>query len=155
MTQLSPAPTAKVLFRVPDDERGADVETLWAYELGDDLYQLANTPFFAYGVSWEDVVSAPYDPDEEFPTFREVVSKSGNRTVRILFDIPVEEGNESSMVLLGLEERGCSCEGLDKTFIAVNIPPDIPLGDIALYLNDCDVEWEYADPTEEDLFEDQ
>ncbi len=35
-----------------------DVETLWASPLGNDLYRLENSPWYAYGVSWQDVVEA-------------------------------------------------------------------------------------------------
>ena len=40
-------PAAKVLFRVPNTEGGCDVETLWAYDLGNDHYCLDNSPFYA------------------------------------------------------------------------------------------------------------
>jgi hypothetical protein len=53
---MSSEPTAKVLFRVPDEEGGATVETLWATPVGDDQYKLDNSPFYAYGASWEDTV---------------------------------------------------------------------------------------------------
>lgn len=32
-----------------------DVETLWAKPVDVDQYQLDNSPFYAYGVSWQDV----------------------------------------------------------------------------------------------------
>ena len=81
-------PNAKVLFSVPDEDGGADIETLWAFNLGSDKYKLDNLPYFAYGVSWNDVILAPFDEDEQFPTFQKVVSKSGNRTIRLIFDTP-------------------------------------------------------------------
>ena len=95
-------PAAKVLFRVPNTEGGCDVETLWAYDLGNDHYCLDNSPFYAYSVSWQDIVYAPHDEDEGFATFQRVVTKSGNRTVRIIFSPRVEEGNESDLVVQGL-----------------------------------------------------
>ncbi len=57
-------PDAKVLFRVPNEDGTAEVETLWATSLGDDKYQIDNSPFWAYGVSWEDVVFAPFSEVE-------------------------------------------------------------------------------------------
>ena len=42
---------------------GKDVETLWAVPVGENLYRLDNSPFFAYRVSWEDVVHAEPDSD--------------------------------------------------------------------------------------------
>ena len=37
------------------------VETLWADRVGPDRYRLDNSPFWAYGVSWRDVVEAHMD----------------------------------------------------------------------------------------------
>jgi len=88
-------PNAKVLFRVPRDDGTAEVETLWATELGNDEYKIDNSPFYAYSVSWQDIVYAPFDPIEERPTFQRVVRKSGNRTVRVIFEPAVEAGNSS------------------------------------------------------------
>jgi hypothetical protein len=86
----SPQPDAKVLFRVPDEDGSAHVETLWATSVGNDTYKLDNSPFYAYGVSWEDVVFAPFTAEEGFPTFERVVTKSGNRTVRVILKTTIQ-----------------------------------------------------------------
>ena len=104
-------PTAKVMIRTVDDSGEIDFETLRAIDLGKDVYELANSPFCAYSVSWEDKVYAPYDEDEKFSVLDRVVEKSGNRTVRVIFDPPVEDGNDSDIVLQGLVALGCSYEG--------------------------------------------
>ena len=93
-----------------------DVETLWASRVAEDVYRLDNTPFYAYGVSWQDEVRAPYDDDEGFATFSEVVRKSGNRTIRIMFEPPVQSGNSSDAVLNALKNLGCS-------YVTISIPP--------------------------------
>jgi hypothetical protein len=153
MTQSS-QPTAKVLFRVPNDDGSAEVETLWAFDLGNDQYKLDNSPFYAYSVSWQDVVYAPFDKDEERHTFQRVVSKSGNRTIRIVFEPPVENGNESDRVLQGLVSLGCSYEGANKKYISVNIPPKVELEAVRKYLINCNATWEHGDPTYAELFPD-
>lgn len=56
---MSTDPMAKVLFRVPDDEGGAMVETLWAAPLGDDRYTRDKSPFHAYGISWQNTLFSP------------------------------------------------------------------------------------------------
>lgn len=152
---MSNDPTAKVLFRVPDDEGGATVETLWAVPLGDDRYTLDNSPFYAYGVSWLDTVFAPVDPQEGLPTFQSVVSKSGNRTVRVIFDPPVAPGNHSDQVLQGLVALGCSYEGANPKYLSVNIPPAVELQEVRSYLIQHDAQWEHADPTHASLFPDE
>lgn len=152
---MSDEPNAKVLFRVEyDDSDEADVETLWAFDLGDDNYKLDNLPYFAYGVSWNDIVYAPYDPDEERATFKHVVSKSGNRTIRIIFESPVEDGSESRALLDSLVGMGCEFENANDILVVINIPPAVELADVAETLIEADVQWEYADPTYEELFPD-
>lgn len=144
-------PDAKVVFRVVEEDGSVHVETLWATSLGDDLYKIDNSPFYAYGVSWEDVVFAPVDPEEGCPTFARVVSKGGNRTVRIIFDPPVQEGNESSRVLQGLVALGCTYEGANRGYMSVNVPPKLSLAAVRDYLVEQEAHWEHADPTYDEL----
>lgn len=142
----------KVLFRVPNDDGTYEVETLWATHLGNDNYKLDNSPFYAYGVSWEDVVFAPFNQEEQFPTFQKVVEKSGNRTIRVLFDPPVEDGNKSDEILKGLVGLGCDFEGANRKYISVNIPPNVNLETVHNYLIERNATWEHADPTYDLLF---
>jgi hypothetical protein len=152
---MSNDPTAKVLFRVPDDDGGSTVETLWAVPLGNDQYQLDNSPFYAYGVSWQDTVYAPIDSQEKLPSFQSVIEKSGNRTVRVIFDPPVSPGNTSDHVLQGLVALGCSYEGANPKYISVNVPPAVELQQVRSYLIERNAQWEHADPTYESLFPDE
>lgn len=149
---MSSEPTAEVLFRVPAEDGSVDVETLWAIPLGQDLYKLDNSPFYAYGVSWQDIIFAPIDPPEEMPTFQSVVQRSGNRTMRVIFDPPVSPGNEADQILQGLVALGCSYEGANSKYISVNIPPGVELQDVRSYLIAHDAQWEHADPTYQSLF---
>ncbi len=148
------APAAKVLFRVAEADGSANVETLWAFELGDQRYKLDNSPFYAYGVSWGDTVLAPLDEVEGLPTFHSVVSKCGNRTVRIMFDPPVVTGNESDTVLQGLVGLGCDFEGANPRYIVLNIPPAVDLQVVVGYLIEHEANWEHADPTYEEFHAD-
>jgi hypothetical protein len=154
MTEPS-SPDSKVLFRVPEDDGSAQVETLWATSLGNDEYRLDNSPFYAYSVSWEDVVFAPFDPAEGRATFQQVVKKSGNRTVRVIFDPPVQDGNESDQVLQGLVGLGCSYEGASRGYMSINIPPPVDLSAVRQYLVVKRAQWEHADPTYAELFPDE
>ena len=152
---MSDAPSAKVFFRVPDDQGGAMVETLWAVPLGQDRFILDNSPFYAYGVSWQDTVLAPVDEQEGMPTFQQVLERSGNRTVRVIFDPPVVPGNGSDEVLQGLVSLGCSYEGANPAYMSVNIPPGVDLQQVCSYLIQQEAQWEHADPTYESLYPDE
>ncbi|MBD8873128.1 DUF4265 domain-containing protein [Rhodanobacter sp. DHB23] len=149
---MSNDPTAKVLFRVPDEEGGATVETLWATPVGNDQYKLDNSPFYAYGVSWEDTVFAPFDTQEGMATFQSVVARSGNRTIRIIFDPPISSGNASDLVLQNLVALGCSYEGANRSYISLNIPSSVDLRRVHSYLIEVDAQWEQADPTYDSMF---
>lgn len=154
MTQSS-SPDSKVLFRVPEDDGSARLETLWATALGNDEYRLDNSPFHAYSVSWKDIVYAPFDATSGFPTFVRIVRKSGHRTIRVVFDPPVQEGNESDIVLQGLLSLGCTYEGANRGYLAFDLPPGVPLEKVRRYLIEQNAQWEHADPTYAELFPDE
>jgi hypothetical protein len=143
-------PTAKVFFRVPNEDGTAEVESLWAQDLGNDRFRLDNCPFFAYGVSLHDIVLAPPD-SEGLPTFESVLSKSGNRTIRIIFDEPAEDGSSSKAILDHLVSLGCGYEGANRRYIAVNIPSSVELSTVRNYLAEQHAEWEHADPTYDEV----
>jgi Domain of unknown function (DUF4265) len=139
-------PTAKVLFRVAESDGSASVETLCAYDLGENRYKLDNSPFYAYGVSWGDTVLAPHDDAEGHATFHAVLVKSGYRTVRVMFDPPVKRGNASDVALKGLVKLGCEYERANAQYIAVSIPPNVDLARVVDYLVERKATWEHADP---------
>jgi len=147
----SEEPTAKVLFRVPQEDGSVEVETLWAHDLGSDRYRLANCPFYAYGVSWEDTVHAPFDPQEGFPTFQSVLEKSGNRMVRIMFEDAAVENGRSEFIIDGLLALGCDYEGATRTYLCINIPPRVDLKAVVEFLIREGATWEHADPTYEEF----
>jgi len=147
-------PTAKVLFRVVGPEGDVNVETLLAFDLGHIRYRLDNSPFYAYSVSVGDVVLAPLDPNEGFPTFKAVVEKCGNRTVRVVFEKPVEAGNVQDQLLQGLVSMGCEYEGANRSYICITVPPHIDFEAVQNYLTSNDVNWEHADPSYSELYGD-
>jgi hypothetical protein len=148
-------PTAKVLFRVPEEDGSANVETLWAFDLGEDRYRLDNSPFYAYSVSVGDVVYAPIDPDEGRPTFSRVLEKSGNRTVRVIFDPPLADGNSSDLLMKQLLGLGCSYEGANPAYLCIVIPRESDLAAVCSLLTLHEVQWEHADPTYDEFYPDE
>ena len=129
-----------------------NLETLWATPLGMSRYRLENSPFFAYSVSWRDVIEAEPIANGEIPAFVRVVEKSGNRTIRIIFNPPVNDSQESQAVLDKLVEMGCSYEGANPAFIAVNMPPSVNLAAVCEYVTSTGREWEHGDPSYDELY---
>lgn len=132
---------AKIAFR---DAEG-HVETLWAFDLGNHLYKLDNTSWFQYGVSYKDIVEALPQADG-FPFFTRVVEKSGYRTLRVM-----DEERVPRQLLDSLVEVGCSYEGANPKFIAIDVPPGIDLAAAVNVLIASNAQWEYADPTYEQV----
>ena len=132
-------------------EEGGLVETLWATRVGPDLYRLDNSPFWAYGVSWYDVVEAHQDPDGVLRMSR-VVTKSGHRTIRIIFEPGVRESPEAQAILDGARQLGASHEGMNPGYFSLDIPPEGDLMAVAGFLTERGVQWEHADPTYSDVY---
>lgn len=150
----SDKPNAKILFSTEYDDDSADVETLWAYDLGNDRYRIDNLPYFAYGVSWNDVVYAPFNADEQRAAYVKVLEKSGNRTIRIIFEEPIDENAESMALLDRLTKIGCDFENANGILVVINIPATVDLFEAAELIENTGVTWEYADPTYEEIFGD-
>lgn len=92
---------------------------------------------------------------EGLPTFVRVVKKSGHRTVRVVFEPPVQEGNDSETLLNGLVALGCTYEGANRRYVAIDLPPAVSLEDVRQYLIQHKAQWEHADPTYAELFPDE
>jgi len=99
-----------------------DGESLWAQHLEDDLYEIRNAPFHAYGVNWGDIVRAPADNEDQIPEVREVVKASGNKTVRVFFDSKLDQ-NEQGSILSSLQLLDLSWERCDDHYVALDVHP--------------------------------
>ncbi len=126
---------------------GDNIETLWAVELGNNLFRLDNSPFFAYDVSWQDIVEATEEA-ENFYEFVRVVEKSGNRTVRIIFENFSGKDEQGKQILSNITNLGCSYEGANPKFISITIPSTANFESVIGYLSEqSDLNCEYADPS--------
>ena len=132
-----------------------EVETLWANRVAPGHYAIDNLPWYAYGVSLGDVVEADPGPEGgRVLTFRRVVRKSGNRTIRVILEdqAPGDAWTfESERFLARVAELGCECEAFNRRLVALNVPPASELAAVAAVLTESGFEWEYADPTYEEV----
>lgn len=64
----------------PSDWHPHAVETMWAESLGGDRYRLQSVPFYAYGLSFDDVVEARKTGG--WLVVRAVVARGGHSTYR-------------------------------------------------------------------------
>lgn len=110
-------------------------ESLWALPLGDDLYELRNAPFYAYGLNWGDVVRAYSEDTDLKPEVREVVNTSGHRTLRVFFGDELNQERQNE-ILSSLQYLDLSWERATDKFVAIDVHPSSD------YQAVCDKLWE-------------
>ncbi|WP_394840321.1 DUF4265 domain-containing protein [Pendulispora rubella] len=100
---------------------GSATESLWVMEVGPGQYRLENSPFFAFDVSFQDVVLAKFVGGTL--TFVQVLRRGGHSTYRI---IPRPgRSSEVRQYWAALERQGCSYEEGPKGLLAVDVPPEV------------------------------
>jgi hypothetical protein len=154
MTTELESPEALVRIRVPlDGASGAAPadDWLWAEPLGSGRFRVESCPFFAYGLSREDVVAAAPPPGDESPRLEDVLEKGGHRTLRAALDPGVDVADPRVQDALGrLLEMGCTHETLRPKLVAIDLPPPVDEGGAVALLQALSDEgvllWEWADP---------
>jgi hypothetical protein len=131
----------KIRFNLRGNPVGG--ETIWAEQVGENIYRLLNIPLYAAGYAEGDIVHCSLRNG-----WYEVVNiekDNGNGTVWIMFTNA--ESLEAQEVLNELASVGCAYERATDQFVAVNVPPtlDIPFSQMANYLDsiskDIIAEW--------------
>lgn len=110
-------------------------ESMWALPLGGDLYEIRNVPFYAYGINWGDIIRADSDEPSLKPQVRQVVKRSGNKTLRIFFNKELSKEEQGS-ILSSLQYFDLSWERATGRLIAIDIHPETNYQDV------CDKLWE-------------
>ena len=90
-----------------------ETESFWAKPLGGDLYELRNSPWYAFDLHFYDIVRAIPDQPDEKPRIVGVVRRSGHKTLRVLFPPEVAEPERLEMLRSLHHWRGFheSCNG--------------------------------------------
>jgi uncharacterized protein DUF4265 len=155
MSTEQEATEALVRIRVPlersPEEPGPADDWLWAEALGNARFRVESCPFFAYGISRDDIVHAAERAGEEAPLLDDIVEKGGHRTLRFALSPDLElAAPEVQGLLERLLELGCTHEVLRPKIVAVDLPPEVDIGVVAELLQRSTREgsllWEWADP---------
>jgi len=109
-------------------------ESIWARVLENDLYEIDNIPFYAYGINYRDVVHATSDAPDLKPEIRNVVKRSGHQTLRIIFLSGVSE-DEQAPYLEYIRTAGASIERANKSYLAIDVPPSAGREELRAYLD--------------------
>jgi hypothetical protein len=139
----------KIFFEPPggDEDWHTKVESMWATPIDEpsapsgQVFRLENTPWYAFGVSWQDLVCAesrreiigddtPGRPKQEVNIlyFTRVWKHSGRSTyLAFLSEEVTTESPEWLKRWEPLERLGCTWEGMNARLLAVDVPPSIDL----------------------------
>jgi len=112
----------KILFNFYSDILDEQTnETMWAEVIDEEkgLYKISNIPFYVPLLASGDIVFAEYDEDQQMFTWRETIEHSGNSTIHIII---MDDELEMLTLIKMFEEMGCPSEGLNKKYLALEIP---------------------------------
>jgi hypothetical protein len=120
----------KIKVLLPKDERNPnrdvyESELLWARPVDAAAYVLDNIPFYAYGLSCEDVVAASATNESHLLNFECVLRQGGHSTYRAIVSESLSEQKAADYEHLyhGLLDLGCRIERADSRLFAVDVPP--------------------------------
>jgi hypothetical protein len=100
-----------------------ETESFWAKPRGSELYELRNSPWYAFDLHFGDVVRAVPDRLGEKPRITEVVHRSGHKTLRVRFPAEVGESERLEMLQSLHPWRGFH-ENCNGRLYAVDVEPD-------------------------------
>jgi hypothetical protein len=112
----------KIHLELPN-HKGSGGESLWAKPLGNSLYELRNSPWFAYNLHFRDVVLAMADSPDKKPEIIKVVQRSGHKTLRVWF-VPEFPADKRMDLLASLNHWKAYYENADGQLFAVDVEPD-------------------------------
>ena len=108
-------------------------ESMWAVDLGNDLYELRNVAFHAYDLNFGDVVRATSDSPALKPEIRCVERRSGHRTLRVLFAESVPEERMLDL-LQSLALLSASFERATDRYFALDLEPEADVAKVRAVL---------------------
>jgi hypothetical protein len=142
----------RVPLERPAGEPGPEEDLIWAEALGSGRYRVETSPFFAYGISRDDVVQAADGAGQGDPLRLDaVVEKCGHRTLRVALDASGELAAPGLQALLQrLIDLGCTHELLRPRLVAIDLAPEVDLAAVTELLQarvqEGVLAWEWADP---------
>ncbi len=118
----------------PEEWHGHGSESVWAERISDNKFKLRNSPFFAKGVSFEDIVST--FKDNQNLVYKKTLISAGHSTYRLLVkadDLP----KPFSVYWKPIENLGCSYEENSEMALrmyAVDVPPTTDVKKVYAFL---------------------
>ncbi len=134
-----------------------DGESIWALNLGEDIFEIKNVPCYAYDLNMGDRVLATIKPSDLIPRVQKVVAKSGHRTLRALLHENVDL-REWKKLIVSLGDYAAALIQVNDRFFAFDIPPDGDYDSLYLKLEDLEqlgiLQYETCEARNEGSFDD-
>jgi hypothetical protein len=129
-------PLVKVLVEYVD--AGIEkTERFWAKPLGGDLYEVRNTPWYLYGLNWGDTVRCAELSTDEVPRVIDVVSRSGHKTLRVIFNHDRLTPERQDELLATLSEMHAHHERANPDLLAIDVEPQADYQAVFDFLARC------------------
>lgn len=116
----------KILFKLNPSWHGSSSESIWAENCAESTYQLLNSPYLAFGISYKDIVLTQPDKQGQL-IFDTVVQHSGHSTYRLML---FKAEKLWKPIWQKLESLSCTYEearvGGNK-LLSVDIPPNVDI----------------------------
>ncbi|HLW97498.1 MAG TPA: DUF4265 domain-containing protein [Candidatus Acidoferrales bacterium] len=124
----------RVIVDLPEPDMGVSGERLWAVPVGNDIFEIRNSPWHARNINWGDWVKAVAESEDKWPMFVSVVKRSGHRTMHVFIH---ESGSEKrEEILKKINELGASYENADGKMYAIDCAPEVDVLRIIRYLDE-------------------
>jgi len=113
----------KIVVDLAEGDLGVFGEGLWAKSLGNDLFEVQNSPWHSREINFLDVVKAVAPSEDKRPVFISVERRSGHRTMQIIL---LSKGKERQQEILDqLNKLGANYENANGSLYAIDFPPGI------------------------------
>ena len=112
-------------------------ESLWVKPLGNDMYELDNVPFYAYGLNLGDVVRAEQIESSLKPQVVEVHSRSGHATLRVFFPKHLQNDRQAE-ILDSLAPHGVTAERATRSLVALDLAPGSSMSEVRRMLDELE-----------------
>jgi hypothetical protein len=122
------------------------VETMWAIHREDGTYEIDNSPFEAYGISYRDVVAAHVE--DGMLVFNYVIRRGGHSTYRVKL-YPGAEHDQFIKYWPQLALLGCTYEGAGgaRRLYSIDVPTHAAVGAVYAHLQSVEGNgaWEFEE----------
>ena len=124
----------KVLFNleVIDGYPPVSMESTWAEVTEEGYFKINNIPFYSKEISLGDIVSV-IQKEENYLLYDKTIISSKNSTLRIVFFNENQKFKDN--ILTKLIDFGCESEAFNVNFYAINIPIQVDIEEIYIFLD--------------------